>query len=144
MVGESFWAGQDPQLVAVPIIIIIIITIAHLDCFSVIDFLPVSSEREQDRNQHLKPAPLMISQILFNELLTSCALFIQYVSIFLLKLWHICCPILSCPAYNISAWNAEKTSFHYFCVIVDVETCLFAKPLLNNGSCILAYSAVVA
>jgi hypothetical protein len=28
--------------------------------------------------------------------------------------------------------------------IVSVGTCLFAKPLLSNGSCIFAYLAVVA
>jgi hypothetical protein len=80
-------------------------------------------------------------------------------SIFISCTFHVLCSIypiclhisiktaahlLYCPAYNISARNTEKTPFYCFCTIVAVDTYLFAKPLLNNGYCILVYSAVVA
>jgi hypothetical protein len=39
----------------------------------------------------------------------------------------------NCPAYDISARTAQETPFHYWCAIA-METSLFVKPLLNNGS----------
>jgi hypothetical protein len=51
---------------------------------------------------------------------------------------------LTCPAYNISAQTAQKTPFLCCNSIVAMQTCLFAKPLLSNSCCILAYLVVVA
>jgi hypothetical protein len=51
----------------------------------------------------------------------------------------------TCPPYNILAWTAQRKPFLCcYSAIVSIETCLFAKPLLSNGSCIFAYLAVVA
>jgi hypothetical protein len=56
------------------------------------------------------------------------------------------CPQLThcstCPAYNILAWAAQKTS-PLLLSFVALKTCLFAKPLLSNGSCIAASFTVV-
>jgi hypothetical protein len=51
---------------------------------------------------------------------------------------------LTCPAYNISTCASQETPFRCCSVIVAVETCLFAQPLLSNGCGIVAYFAAVA
>jgi hypothetical protein len=52
--------------------------------------------------------------------------------------------LTNCPAYNKSARIAQKTLFRYLRAIVAVKTCLIAKPLLSNGCCIAAPTAIVA
>jgi hypothetical protein len=42
--------------------------------------------------------------------------------------------LTSCPDYNILAWTTQRTPFHYCCATAAMETCLFATPLLSNGS----------
>jgi hypothetical protein len=33
-------------------------------------------------------------------------------------------------------WLHRKHLFHYWCVLIAMETCLLAEPLLNNGRCL--------
>jgi hypothetical protein len=56
--------------------------------------------------------------------------------------------LYSSSLYNIGTDRIENSvsnsSSVIACVFVAVRTCLFAKALLSNGSCIFGYLAVVA
>jgi hypothetical protein len=58
---------------------------------------------------------------------------------------HFYLNLTICPAYNISAWTAQKKTIPLLLLpVVAMQACLFAKPLLSNGCCIAASFVVIA